>query len=323
MKLAVPLLFLTSPLLAQGTEMITGQVLLNDRPPGPLASMVQVELQLSNRPGEPMRATVNAEGEYRFVNLGVGQFTVAARAPGYKPAKSDVETMGGNQTRGSTRLVLVSEQALPKGASAGPVVISQNELRAPKKAVKEIEAAEKALGAGDLDGASRDLDKALALYPNYARASFLRGTVFEKQHKLEEAVRSYQKAIQDNPSHLASYRALADLHRANLDFASLDNIVAQWKSVQPLEAAPYLYAAVSQYERGNYPLAVEQGLLASRLPHDHLPDLKLILANCYNKLRNREAAAQQLREFLERWPNHPLSSQVRSSLEALQESRQP
>jgi tetratricopeptide (TPR) repeat protein len=322
MKYAIILFLLAGPLLAQGTEVITGQVLLNDRPPGSRASTVQVELQIGDRPGEPMKTMVSSDGEYRFVNLKVGLFVVVARAPGYQPAKTEVEIMGGNQTRGNTRLVLVPEQSLPEGKQTDSVV-SQNELRAPKKAVTHVEDAEKALEVGDLEKAAKTLDRALALYPGYGRAIFQQGRLLEKQNRLDEAVLKYELALHHDSGCFPAYRTLADAYRSKRDLVRLQELSERWKRAQPMEATPYLYAAVSLYERGEYALAVNEGLAASQLPHDHLPDLNLFLANCYNKLRNPQAAARQLRDFLERWPNHPMTSQVRASLETLERSVRP
>ena len=322
MRYALAVFLLTSPLLAQGTEAISGQVLLNDRPPGSLASTVQVELHLGDRPGEPMKTMVSPEGEYRFINLKVGLFTVVARAPGYKQAKTQVETMGGNQTRGNTRLVLVPEQSLSEGKHATSTV-SHNELMAPKKAVRQVEDAEKALEAGELETAAKALDRALTLYPGYARAIFQQGRLLEKQSRQDEAILKYEQALRNDPGCFDAYRPLADAYRSKGNLARLQGLSERWKRAQPTEATPYLYAAVALYERGEYGLAVNEGLAASQLRHDHLPDLNLILANCYNKLRNPQAASQQLRDFLERWPNHPMASQVRASLETLQRSPRP
>src|SRR5262245_28241339 len=322
MKSALVLFFWAVPLLAQGTETITGQVLLNDRPPGSLASTVQVELYIGDRPGEPMKTLVSPEGEYRFINLKVGLFRVVARAPGYKSASSDVETMGGNQTRGNTRLVLPPEHSLPKENSTGSL-ISQNELKAPKKAVRQVEEAERELEANELESAAKALDRALAMYPDYGRALFNQGRLLEKQGKLDEAILKYELAIQNDAACFAAYRVLADAYRSKHDLARLRSLSERWKRTQPKDPAPHLYAAVALYERGQYSLAVEEGLVASQFPHDHLPDLNLFLANCYNKLRNPQAAAHQLRDFLERWPNHPAAPQVRVSLETLERSPQP
>jgi tetratricopeptide (TPR) repeat protein len=321
MNSALVLFLWAVPLLAQGTETITGQVLLNDRPPGSLASTVQVELYIGDRPGEPMKSLVSPEGEYRFTNLKVGLFRVVASAPGFKSASSDVETMGGNQTRGNTRLVLLPEHSLPKENSTSSL-ISQNELKAPKKAVRQVEEAERALEANELESAAKALDRALAMYPDYGRALFNQGRLLERQGKLDEAILKYEVALQNDAACFVAYRPLADAYRSKHDLARLQTLSERWKSVQPKDPAPHLYAAVALYERGHYSLAVEEGLVASQFPHDHLPDLNLFLANCYNKLRNPQAAAHQLRDFLERWPNHPAAPQVRVSLEALERSPQ-
>ncbi|HEX2521998.1 MAG TPA: tetratricopeptide repeat protein, partial [Terriglobia bacterium] len=154
-------------------------------------------------------------------------------------------------------------------------------------------------------------------------ALFQQGRLLEKQNKRDEAILKYELALQNDAACVSAYRVLADAYRSKRDLPRLQALSERWKGAQPKEAAPHLYAAVALYESGQYSLAVEEGLVASQFPHDHLPDLNLFLANCYNKLRNPQAAAHQLRDFLERWPNHPAAPQVRVSLETLERSPQP
>src|SRR6266516_3539959 len=117
---------ITLCLVAQDdTATIAGQVLLNDRRPGVFASSIQVELNREDRPGEALKVSVNADGEYRLMNLKSGTHIITVTAPGYKPATARIELIL------TARLGALSS---PK-AERHSGVVSQNELRAPRRAV--------------------------------------------------------------------------------------------------------------------------------------------------------------------------------------------
>src|SRR5213083_2037802 len=117
-----PLVILLCLLLQDNTTAITGHVLLNDRRPGVLASSIQVELNREDRPGEAQKVSVNADGEYRLMNLKSGTYIITVTAPGYKPATARIELISGTRVRGNTKLVLLPESALPKSEKHSGVV---------------------------------------------------------------------------------------------------------------------------------------------------------------------------------------------------------
>src|SRR5436309_16008773 len=126
---------ITLCLLAQdNTATIAGQVLLNDRRPGVFASSIQIELNREDRPGEALKVSVNAEGEYRLMNVKSGIYIITVTAPGYTPANSRIELISGTHVRGNTKVVLLPENSLPKAEKRSGAV-SRNDLRAPRSAV--------------------------------------------------------------------------------------------------------------------------------------------------------------------------------------------
>ncbi len=294
------------------TESITGLVYLDERPPGRLAPAIDLELRYANRPGEPMRTLVSAEGEYRFGGLWPGVYIITASAPGCRSVTTEIELARGSRPRRSTKIVLLSEAA-PSGPRPGGVV-SQKTLRAPKEAQRHLEQAEKAFERGEIDMAARLVADALASYPEYARALYLRGRVLESQGRPDSAANSYEDAISFDTYPYAAYAAAAEIYRTLSDSSSLRRVSDLWKKAQPLEAAPYYYAAMARYENGEYRPALEDVTVAYGLPHSNLPHINLLLANCYLKLKNPKAAAERLMEFLATHPNDPLAEQARRTL---------
>jgi len=313
---------ITLCLVAQDdTATIAGQVLLNDRRPGVFASSIQVELNREDRPGEAMKVSVNADGEYRLMNLKSGTYVITVTAPGYKPATARIELISGTRVRGNTKLVLLPESSPKAEKHSG--VVSQNELRAPRRSVRQVEIAERSMDGGDFSAAARAVDKALEIYPAYARAFLLRGRLSEKVGKPREAARSYEKALEGDADAYPAYAALAEIHRLEGDHKALRDVADRWKKAQPLSAAPYYYGALASFQAGQFLVAVDEALMSRRFPHENLPHLNLLLANCYIKLGDPSAAAAQMREFLASRADDPMASEVRRSLEALEKIARP
>lgn len=294
------------------TESIMGLVYLDERPPGRLSATIDLELRYANRPGEPMRTVVSAEGEYRFGGLWPGVYYISAAAPGYRSVTIEVELTHGNRPRRSTKIVLQSEIAPAKPRPGG--VVSQNALKAPREAQRHLEQAEKALDSGDLEVAAQFIADALTAYPGYARALYMRGRLLEKQGRREPAANSYEEAISHDADLFAAYAAAAEIYRLASDHGRLQRIAGLWKKVQPLDAPPYYYSALAKYEGGDYRSALQDAVAAYGLPHTSVPHLNLLLANCYLKLENPRAAAEQLLEFLSTYPNDALAEQARTTL---------
>jgi len=47
----------------------------------------------------------------------------------------------------------------------------------------------------------------------------------------------------------------------------------------------YYYSALASYQKGEFSLALEEALSAARFPHQNLPHLDLLPANCCVKLK--------------------------------------
>jgi len=303
--------------LAAQRETVQGVVLLNERPPGARAQQVEVELT-TDRGDIAFKTMVNESGEYKFGGLYVGNYKVTARAPGFKPATVRITLVGDSQRQGDTTLYLVEQSELPTINHDGEV-ISRNALQAPKEARKEVQRGEEAFATGDLEKSKEAAQKALSLYPDYARAWYLRARISEREGRRQEAVAEYETVLARDPDFYPAYGHLSELYRTLAIPGELKRVADEWRKLQPLHAVPYYYAAVARYETGDYAASLREAEAAYRLPHDSLPHLLLVLANCHIKLRNPDAAAVYLVEFLSQQPDDPLAGQAKETLEQLRQ----
>ncbi|RPI22005.1 MAG: hypothetical protein EHM61_23360 [Acidobacteria bacterium] len=317
-RLILPLccLMMTACCFAQThSYYITGVVLVNEKRPGVHAPEIQVQLTTERR-GEGIRSVVTESGDYKFGGLESGTYLITASAPGYRTVTTRIEINNVGQVRGVTTLDLVSETPLPTVSHDGEV-ISQNALKAPREARRQVERAEKALETGRTAEAEEAIGKALQAYPDYGVALFLRGRLFQTRRRSRQAREEYAKALVKDPDLYRAYPPLCEIERAGADYQALKESAETWKQMQPLIATPYYYLAVALYELGDYGPALQEAMRARGLPHEAVPHLSLVLANCHLKLRDPRAASIHLLEFLEQHPDDPLAPQARETLEQL------
>ena len=138
--------------------------------------------------------------------------------------------------------------------------MSQNELNAPRKAVKQVEAAEKALLEGDLIGAGSAIEKALKEYPAYSRAWLAKGRLLEKEGDMNAAARSFQTAIDRDANCYSAYSAWAEMLRLKGTTQDLRTVSDLWKNAQPLDATPYYYSSLAFFAAGEFRAAVKDSL---------------------------------------------------------------
>jgi tetratricopeptide (TPR) repeat protein len=316
MVLSVILMSFAVSLAAQdNSAALEGKLTLRDRRPGELASSITVVLSRSDSLQIAVRGIVNQDGEFRFHGARPGAHVITASAPGFKTIRLPLDVLEGNRVRGVIRIALEPEEETTR--NRGSDIVSQNELNAPRKAVKQVEVAEKALLEGDLIGAASAIEKALKEYPAYSRAWLAKGRLLERQGDVNAAARSFQTAIDRDANCYSAYSAWAEMLRLKGATQELRTLSDLWKNAQPLDATPYYYSSLAFFAAGDFRAAVKDSLQAAQFPHPHLPHLNLLLANAYLKLKQLPAATAQLEEFLANYPDDPLAPQARSTLETV------
>lgn len=299
--------------LQREVESIHGLVLLDDRPPGKNNILIKLEINPWGGSGSGMPTQASEEGEYWFHQLAVGEYEITASAPGYRTARSRIELFFGGQVRGTTKLNLEKTPELPVITYDGQL-ISRNELAAPPAARKHLATARGAFEKNDLQTAAEETDRALKTYPQYANAIFLKGRIFSKQGRASVAADLYEQCLSLDSDLYAAYLPLAEYYREQERGVELRELTGAWKKKQPTESPAYFYSAIAQYEAGEYPAALRDGLLSFSFPHAHLPHLRLLLANIYVKLNQPAEALAQLEAFLKEYPN---DSQVPEAQETI------
>ena len=183
-------------LLASGCLAQTGSLEgeLSTQKPGDLSHLV-VRLETANH-YTAAQTVVNTGGDFRFRHIDLGNYTlVVTDDMGHEITRMLVTILATNPP---VRLDLPE----PRGAAYPGGIVSVSQLRhrpapgARKAAVK----AQKLSGAGDYQGAAAQLEKAVALDPQYADAYGNLGAQYVRLHQPGRAVAAFRQAVALDPS---------------------------------------------------------------------------------------------------------------------------
>jgi tetratricopeptide (TPR) repeat protein len=202
------------------------------------------------------------------------------------------------------------------------VAVSRTSLNAPKKARAIYDSGMKSMRSGRMDAASKDFERAIKAYPEYANAWLELGRARQQLGTASTAREAWQKAIEIDPKLTGPYVELG------LD-AGLSH---EWKvATQYLDRALHLDPvdypeawfgdAVAHYYLGEYNEAEKSAREAVRLdPKGKNPRSSYVLGMVLARKGDREGAAAELRRYLRTAPQAPDAQLVKAQLAAIESS---
>lgn len=224
----------------------------------------------------------------------------------------------------SSKNIMVGTIMVHRSTKVEGTTIDAAAYKAPKDAVTAYEKGLDAQKSGKLENARRYFEKAVDVYPAYARAWFHLGTVLEKEKQKEAAHTAYARATTEDPGYLPPYLSLAVMACAAenwteairstnfilaLDpFKDLTGYTMELDSFTFAEA--YFYNALANYQVKNFAEAERNALKAERLL-SRIPDVHLLLGDIFARRKDYPAAIGELQTYLELVPHADNVEQVR------------
>jgi Flp pilus assembly protein TadD len=215
---------------------------------------------------------------------------------------SDLKVLSGNDSMGNFLAGTIVLK--PKGDREGSTTVSVTNLQAPKPARKAYSAGLQYMQDRKWKQARKQLEKAVAEYPDYTAAWHELGRVCEELKQDEEAVGAYEKAISLDSHYLPP----------TVRLAAMDYKLGRWKSVlertgrvihlNPVDFPDaYFYNAVANFQFQDWPRTELASREAIRLgTHQNHPQVVHILGMSLAQQGRLEEALTELERFLEIWP---------------------
>ena len=207
-----------------------------------------------------------------------------------------------------------------RGAKIEGMTVSVTAYAAPKEARKAYEKGLEAEKNGKLADARRYFEKAVETYPRHANAWFHLGTIFQKENQKDAAGTAYTQATAADSKFLPPYLALALMAGEAENWADMLSLTNHILDSDPLNYPDaYFYNSVANYKLKKIEDAEKSGLKAERLDlRNRFPQLHLLLAEIFTQKNKYASAVSEMQTYLSLAPNAKNADQVRERVTKLE-----
>jgi len=288
---------------------IVGSVRTADnKPPG----NVRLELQGAF----PTTAYTAVDGTYELTSIPIGEYTVIAHI-GMQETRESVYVSGG---RTWLNLQFSSQSNTDHNQDA---TVSAAQLRVPRKAYNLLEKAQNAINKGKLNDVASYIEKALAIYPQYADAFTLRAALKLQDNREQEALSDAEKAVEYDPNYGRAYVVLGSVYSSMREFDLAIRTLNRGIAIEPNAWQGYYELSKAFLRKGDCLESLRQAERASRLSPTIYPPVHIVKAYSFIGLGNSAAAITEFKNYLKQEPNGPMSQQVRQALRGLESDPLP
>ena len=200
------------------------------------------------------------------------------------------------------------------------ISVSATSLAAPKQARKAYEKALKELRKKDAESrkpkkAIKELEKAVAQYPEYAAAWTLLGRTRLSINDKEGAREAFDQATQADPKYLSPYIPLLRMELQEQRWVEVNLVSERLLSLNPHMTEVRFYRAVAAFNLGKMDLAedlvldIQSGEGGKKFPATHR-----LLGMVHARQGNFPLAATAYRDFLVAQPMGPVAKDLRRQL---------
>ena len=194
--------------------------------------------------------------------------------------------------------------------------ISVTSMMAPKDARKAYEQGLHALLKNKPGDASKDFEKAVAVYPRYADAWVELGKLRIAQQSIAPARAALMKAMESDPKLVAPYMELGLLAAKDANWQESGKYLDRAVELDPVDFPQIWYAdAVANYNLKKYDAAEKGARAAVKLDPRHAnPRAEYLLGLVLAEKRDYAGAAAELKTYMKLAPNAPDRARVQDQL---------
>jgi tetratricopeptide (TPR) repeat protein len=297
-------------------------VLRGDSPPQPV--LVTLEMR-----GAPMDSVyTDSSGTFGFHNLYPNPYYVVVNDDNYEAVRRlfvvDPTMMSPTIF---VDIVLVpkkkekSEASTSAEAGGKPDIVDVREYagKFPKRAVKEFEKGLSSDAEGKHDDAIRHYLKAVEIAPEFYLAHNNLGSDYQNKSDFPNARKEFERVVQLNQSDAAAYFNLSNIDMLTGLLPEAQQHLDEGLRRQPDSALGQFLLGTLDLRLKKFSLA-ELALLRAIQLSPTMPQPRLQLVNLLLAQGRNEAAASQLRDFLEKLPDSSFSPQAKQKLQKLEAS---
>jgi tetratricopeptide (TPR) repeat protein len=265
----------------------------------------------------------NDNGKADFRNVIVGEYHVVVSGPGIQTTASQSFEVDSRQVTQSEYVIVAKSQSDEgKTGASRRGTVSASELMIPEKARKELDKANEAVARQDWKDAEKLLNKAIAIYPQYAMAYNNLGVIYARMNDPVHEQQALEKAVSLDQHFAPACQNLAKLYLRQKAYSKAEGLLDKGLSADPNNGEYLMLMADVQYMEGHYGASIDAAQKAHALPKAHPAMAHYIAAMAYQQQKRPEDALAEFQMFLNEEPDGPRADHVRSDMAKLKSTRQ-
>ncbi len=270
--------------------------------------------QIKNVGGEVIaEETVGANGEFFFEDLPKATYYLTVAARGYV---SSTEVIDLNLV-GNMYFVSITLTILNPAETLGTTSQARTDATAPKKARTEWEKGTRAVKAGKLSEALEDFQKAVEIYPCYARAQADLAAVLMRGRNAAQAETPLRKAIACDPDYAEPYLRLGRLLNALSRYSDSRAVLAE--GIRRSPSTWQLYYTLAEADEGTNNLhKAEEEFLKAKSFGPTQPAIMEKLADVYLKEKSYDKAYAEMQAYLAAAPAGRYAAKMKGVMQQLE-----
>ena len=284
---------------------------------------VPVQVELLSPQGTPMAVNhTSGAGTVDFQVMSGATYKVQISGQGIETTISpEIRVLDREQVHMETINVKVIEPKDQNKASAGGTepTVSVAEMNVPAKARDEMQKGMEAFAKGDMKKAQEKFTKAIAEYPQYARAYSNLGVIAIKEGDRPKAKEMFSKSVEIDGKFLPGYVNLARMDYQDHNYQESEALLQKVMAVNPSLPEALALLASAEFMNKEYEKALADALRAHTLPnHEQFADVHLVAAKVYQMQNHEQEAVNEYQQFLKENPNSPRAPLVQQQVTQLQ-----
>ena len=254
------------------------------------------QVRLVGHSGQIAQGSLNDRCDTEFFNIPAGSYQLIVTGRAFSITNDIIAASSGSDEFE----VKVKSVDTKEGAPTGSFV-SANELLVPAKARKEFDKANQLVGEKDFKRAIGELNKAIAIYPNYASAYNNLGVVYADLGDHDKEREALQKAVGIDEHFAPAYVNLGRMDIGAKDFNAAEADLSKANSYDPTDAMTLVLLAFSQFMNHHFDDAIATAARAHGLAGGHA-FAHQVAARAFEQKRDGPSAITQLELFLKEEP---------------------
>jgi Tfp pilus assembly protein PilF len=298
----------------QGAELQIHVVWQNDHP-----LQESVHLQLQNASGIPVsEAFTSQEGVGLFHSVRAGNYRLRVDGVNIVDTTTENITVYRNEAVHLEYVRVVPRDGRQDGAGPGGM-ISASDFNVPDKARKEMDKAKEAMDKGDMVTATQHLDKAIQIYPEYARAWNNLGVIRMKADDRAGAKVAWEHAVAADDKLSAALLNLARIAIADKQPLEAEKLIQKALATEPGNLTALMLMCTAQATNGEWAAALVNARKIHAAPdHQHFADAHRIAAEALLQLHQPSDALSEYQAYLSEYPESPHADEVRETITKIQ-----